>query len=179
MDQIVIAQPSIETTRFVLRPPRKSDAGLITMYASDERIARGLRAVPHPLPPGSVEAMITRALNADRTEDVWIMDGAAHGFAEAFGVVSLDNMDRDQSEIFYWVAPAFWNIGLATEAVRAIISANPRKTRRFFAEVFQDNPGSARVLTNCGFEYLGDAEAFSVSRNATMPTWTYTLKTGL
>lgn len=179
MDQLTITQPSIETTRFVLRPPRNSDAGLITMYAYDERVARGLRAVPHPLPPGSVEAMIIRALSADRTEDVWIMDGSAHGFAEAFGVVSLDNMDRDQSEIFYWVAPAFWNIGLATEAVRAIISANPRKTRRFFAEVFQDNPGSARVLTNCGFEYLGDAEAFSVSRNATMPTWTYTLKTGL
>lgn len=179
MDQFVIAQPSIETTRFIMRPPRKSDAGLIMMYASDERVARGLRAIPHPLPPGSVEVMIDRASAPDRTEDVWVLDGSAFGLAEAFGIVSLDNMDREQSEIFYWVAPAFWNIGLATEAVRAIIQTNPRKTRRFFAEVFQDNPGSARVLTNCGFEYLGDAEAFSVSRNATMPTWTYTLRTGL
>ncbi|MFT4744129.1 MAG: RimJ/RimL family protein N-acetyltransferase, partial [Yoonia sp.] len=47
------------------------------------------------------------------------------------------------------------------------------------AEMFQVNPGSARVLTNCGFDYLGDAEAFSVARGATVPTWTYTLKTGL
>jgi hypothetical protein len=29
------------------------------------------------------------------------------------------------------------------------------------------------VLTNTGFEYLGDAEAFSVARNAPVPTWTY------
>ena len=36
-----------------------------------------------------------------------------------------------------------------------------------------DNPASARVLTNTGFEYLGDAEAFSVARGSTVPTWTY------
>ena len=45
-----------------------------------------------------------------------------------------------------------------------------------FASVFQDNPASARVLTNCGFEYLGDAESFSVARGATVPTWTYSRK---
>lgn len=179
MYQVAIDQPVIQAARFIMRPPRKSDAGLIAMYASDERVARGSRAIPHPLPPGSVEAMIERAQAPDRTEDVWIMDGSAQGHAEAIGVISLDNMDRDQSEIFYWVAPAFWNTGFASEAVRALIAANPRGAKRFFAEVFQDNPGSARVLSNCGFDYLGDAEAFSVARNATVPTWTYTLKTGL
>ena len=179
MDQVVIDQAVIEAERFVMRPPRKSDAGLLAVYASDERVARGSRAIPHPLPPGSIEAMIDRAQSPDRTEDVWILDGSAFGHAEAIGVVSLDNMDRDQSEIFYWVAPAFWNTGFASEAVRALIAANPRRAKRFFAEVFQDNPGSARVLSNCGFDYLGDAEAFSVARNATIPTWTYTLKTGL
>ena len=38
------------------------------------------------------------------------------------------------------------------------------------------DPGSARVLTNCGFVYLGDAETFSVARNARVPTWTYIRK---
>lgn len=140
MDQFVIAQPSIETTRFIMRPPRKSDAGLIMMYASDERVARGLRAVPHPLPPGSVEAMIDRASAPDRTEDVWVLDGSAFGLAEAFGIVSLDNMDRDQSEIFYWVAPTFWNIGLATEAVRAIIQTNPAKLADFLQKCSKTIP---------------------------------------
>ena len=45
-----------------------------------------------------------------------------------------------------------------------------------FSAVFQDNPASARVLTNCGFEYVGDAEAFSVARNAKVTTWTYIRK---
>ena len=87
-------------------------------------------------------------------------------------------MDRGQSEIGYWVAPAFWNTGFASEAVKAMVAANPHNARTIFAEVFQDNPVSARVLTNCGFEYLGDAEAFSVARNAAVQTWTYIRKQG-
>jgi RimJ/RimL family protein N-acetyltransferase len=174
----ITVQQTISSDRFMLRPCRKSDAGLIAMYASDDRVARGTRSVPHPLPPGTVEAMIERSLRSDRTEDVWIIDGSALGHAEALGLISLERMDRAQSEIFYWIAPAFWNTGYASEAVRALIAANPHQSERIFAEVFQDNPGSARVLTNCGFDYLGDAEAFSVSRGATVPTWTYTLKTG-
>ncbi len=47
-----------------------------------------------------------------------------------------------------------------------------------FAEAFQDNPQSARVLTNAGFQYLGDAESFSVARNARVPTWTYVKRLG-
>lgn len=172
----ITVQDTITAERFVLRPCRKSDAGLIAMYAADERVARGTRSIPHPLPPGTIEAMIDRAGLPDRTEDIWVIDGSAQGHVEALGLISLERMDRQQSEIFYWIAPAFWNTGLASEAVRALIAANPHKSERVFAEAFQDNPGSARVLTNCGFDYLGDAEAFSVARNATVPTWTYTLK---
>jgi RimJ/RimL family protein N-acetyltransferase len=174
--ETVTTQPTIEADRFVLRPLRRSDAGLIALYAADERVARGTRAIPHPLPPGAAEALIDRALNPNRTEDIWAMDGSAHGHAEVLGLISLERMDRNQSEVFYWVAPAFWNTGFASEAVRVLIEANPHQAKQIFAEVFQDNPGSARVLTNCGFDYLGDAEAFSVARGATVPTWTYSLK---
>jgi RimJ/RimL family protein N-acetyltransferase len=174
----ITVQETITAARFVLRPCRKSDAGLIAMYAADERVARGTRSIPHPLPPGTIEAMIDRAGATDRTEDIWVIDGSEHGHVEALGLITLERMDRNQSEIFYWIAPAFWNTGLASEAVRALIAANPHKAATIFAEAFQDNPGSARVLTNCGFDYLGDAEAFSVARNATVPTWTYTLKVG-
>jgi len=149
---------------------------LIEMYLSDEKLARGLRTVPHPLPPTTVEAMINRAMQPDRSEDVWVMDGSASGHAEVLGVITLRSMDRQQSEVFYWVAPAFWNIGFATEAVRTLLQANPHDAAHYFADAFQDNPGSARVLTNCGFDYLGDAETYSIARKATVPTWTYTLK---
>jgi RimJ/RimL family protein N-acetyltransferase len=172
----IVVQPALAAERFVLRPLRMSDAGLIEMHTSDRRVAEGTRTIPHPLPPGATEAFIARTLAEGRGEDIWVMDGSERGHIEVLGLVSLIRMERAQSEIKYWVAPAFWNTGYASEAVGAIVAANPHQARTLFAEVFQDNPGSARVLTNSGFEYLGDAEAFSVARGATVPTWTYLRK---
>ncbi|MBT8425602.1 MAG: GNAT family N-acetyltransferase [Silicimonas sp.] len=169
----IVNLPVIETERLILRPLRRSDAGLMELYGADERVARMTRSIPHPLPPGVTESFITRALSDDREEDVWVLDGSSRGLGELLGLIALERMDRDQSEIGYWVAPAFWNTGLASEAVRALVDANPQENRTMFASVFQDNPASARVLTNTGFQYLGDAEAYSVARGATVPTWTY------
>jgi RimJ/RimL family protein N-acetyltransferase len=169
------AQPVIASERFVLRPLLRSDAGLVAHWAGDPRVARGTRSIPQPYPPGAAEALIARAAKPDRTEDVWALDGTAQGLAEVLGLIHLARMDRRQSEISFWIAPAFWNTGLASEAVGALIAANPQESEAVFAEVFQDTPGSARVLTNNGFEYLGDAESFSVARGQVVPTWTYAL----
>jgi RimJ/RimL family protein N-acetyltransferase len=177
----ILPEGGIAAGRFVLRPVRRSDAGLFAMYAGDRRVAEATRSIPHPLPPGAADAFVTRATSGKSDEDVWVMDGSSTGLAEVLGVINLKRMDeskwdRGQSEIGYWVAPAFWNTGFASEAVRALVGANPQKNRTIFAEVFQDNAGSARVLTNAGFHYLGDAETFSVARNARVPTWTYIRK---
>jgi RimJ/RimL family protein N-acetyltransferase len=166
----------IPAGRLLLRPLRKSDAGLMALYSGDRRVAEGTQSIPHPLPPGAAEAYVARMIAGSGPEQAWVMDGSATGLAEVLGVISLKAMDRNQSEISYWVAPAFWNAGFASEGVRALVQANPLKSRTIFAEVFQDNPRSARVLTNCGFEYIGDAESFSVARNARVQTWTYLKK---
>lgn len=176
MNDLVAAeerQIGIVTDRFVLRPLRASDAGLIAHYSADRRVAEGTRSIPHPLPPGAAESYVRRALAADRVEDVWAIDGSANKLAEVLGVVSLTRIEREQSELGFWIGAGFWNTGFATEAVAALVAANPHGSRTLFAEAFQDNPGSARVLTNCGFEYLGDAESWSVARDARVPTWTY------
>lgn len=176
MHDPILNQAVIETERFVLRPLRKSDKGLIDLYGSDARVARMTTAIPHPVPPGLVDDLIARATAQDRDEDIWAMDGSKSNGGELMGVISLERMDRNQSEIAYWVAPAFWNGGLARDAVKALVDANPRGNGTMFASVFQDNPASAKVLTHCGFDYLGDAESFSVARDTTVPTWTYLKK---
>ena len=169
---------SIATDRFVLRAVRRFDVGLFAMYAGDRRVAEATQGIPHPLPPGAADAFVTRAIASGAEEDIWVMDGTSSGLAEVLGVISLKKMDRAQSEVAFWVAPAFWNLGIASEAVQALVAANPQGDKTMFAEAFQDNPQSARVLTNAGFQYLGDAESFSVARDACVPTWTYVKKLG-
>ncbi|WP_299359957.1 GNAT family N-acetyltransferase [uncultured Paracoccus sp.] len=166
-------QPTIAAGRFALRPLRPSDAGLIAHYMADRRLAEGTRTIPHPLPPGAAQAYVTRALAPDRQQDVWAIDASAFDQCELVGVVSLTRLEDERSELEFWIGPGFWNTGFATEAVQALVSANPHGARTIFAEAFQDNPGSAKVLTNCGFSYLGNAESWSVARRARVPTWTY------
>ena len=169
-------QGTIQTDRFELRPLRVSDIGLIELYASDERVAGMTSSITHPLPPGTTEAFVNRCIAHERDEDVWVIGGPKSDDAEVMGLISLTRMDRNQSEVGYWVAPAYWNTGLASEAVQTLVDANPMANATMFGAVFQDNPASAKVLTHCGFEYLGDAETFSVARDRSVPTWTYTRK---
>lgn len=171
-------QPVIASDQLVLRPLTDDDADLMARYVGDRRVAHATRSIAHPLPAGAVETYLANARAADRDEDVWAIDGAEAGHPTLLGVVSLKSLDRNQSQIGYWVAPAFWSTGIASKAVRLILSENPHANRTIFAEVFQDNPASARVLTQAGFEYISDAEAFSVARNCTVPTWTYLRRMG-
>lgn len=169
-------QPTFAAGRFDLRPPRASDAGLMSHYVGDERVARNTSNFPHPLPPGTIEGYLARVTAPDRVETIWIIDGSRDGGSEVMGAIGMKKVDEGQCEIGYWVAHPFWNTGVVSEAVGALLAANPCKCRTVFASVFQDNPVSARVVTKHGFAYLGDAETFSVARNAKVPTWTYSRK---
>ena len=175
-DMSVSPQPVIPADMFDLRPVRRSDAGLIALYGGDKRISMMTTSIPHPLPPGATEQFLDRALADKRSEDVWALDGTRTGGPEVMGLISLERLSDDQSEVGYWVAPAFWGKGVTRVALEALIEVNPQGCKTFFGSVFQDNPRSAKVLTDCGFAYIGDAEAHSVARSANVPTWTYLRK---
>lgn len=167
------AQPQIDAARLTLRHLCDEDAPLIAHYANDRRVSEMTTTIPFPLPASAARELIGRARDPSRSEDFWAIDTSRSDGAALVGLISLTHLDLDQSEVGYWIAPAFWNRGFAQEALAALIGANPHRNRTLFASVFQDNPVSARVLTNCGFVYLGDAEAWSVARNANVPSWTY------
>lgn len=176
MQDTIIGQQILEAERFSLRPVRASDAGLMTMYASDERVARMTTSIPHPLPPGAAQGFLESVMKEDSDEVVWAIDGSAHGHGELLGLISLEHVTDHQSEVGYWVAPQFWNTGLASEALNALVAANPREDTSIVASIFQDNPASAKVVTHAGFKLIGESEKFSVARNAQVPTWDYILQ---
>ncbi|WP_354693294.1 GNAT family N-acetyltransferase, partial [Escherichia coli] len=86
-----------------MRPLRRSDMGLIELYAGDRRVASNTASIPHPMPPGATDAFVTRVMAGQGDDTVWAMDASASGMAELVGVISLKRMDRAQSEIGYWV----------------------------------------------------------------------------
>lgn len=167
------AQPVMDTARLVLRPARRADAGLLALQAGDWRVARHTRSIPHPLPPGSTDAFIARAARADRTEDVWVIDGHASGLPEVAGVLGLERRGQNVSQVGFWIAPGFWGVGIASEAVEALVERNPHDAHEIVAEVFQDNPASAKVLSHAQFTYLGEGASYSVARQSRVACWRY------
>jgi len=175
-DHADFSQPNVAAGNLCLRPLQRSDAPLVARYANDRRVAQMTTSIPFPLSRGAAEEFCSAAVAPTRLDDVWAIDGSAGGAEALLGVISLRYLDREQSEVGYWVAPAFWNRGYASAALAALLKANPHQNRSVVGSVFQDNVPSAHVLTGAGFVLLGEAEAFSLARGAHVPTWTY-LKT--
>ena len=67
------------------------------------------------------------------------------GFAGTAAVFSADG-DR---EVTYWIARHAWGRGVATEALRVLVSREPE--RPLFARVAAHNTASIAVLTKVGF----------------------------
>ena len=171
MQDALTAIPSIETERLTLRAPRPSDAGLVSLYAGDARVARMTESIPHPYPAEAAGAFVRRATERPDGKATWTIEGK--GLSEVLGMVTLTPVGDRRCEIGFWIAPAFWSAGFASEALTGLLEANPLGCRAIFASVFQDNPVSARILTALGFAYVGDAETHCVARDARVATWTY------
>lgn len=154
---------TIETERLTLRRPRASDAGPISMYAGDRRVAEMLERVPHPYPPGAAEAFVARALKDGTPEHVWVMDAVKIDGPEFIGVISLIRKTEGVT-LGYWVGPPFWNTGYASEAAQAVVDvARSAGIGALEAEVVEGNDPSAHVLVNAGFREIGARETYGVA----------------
>lgn len=162
----------IQTERLSLRPLQDSDAGLISLYVGDERVALNLAVVPHPYPDGAAEAYITRSQSPEEDEIIWAIDLNN----ELIGVISISPKETGRGNIGYWLAPQFWGAGFTPEALEVVVSyARTNGFKGLDASVHQGNQGSARVLIKEMFEYCGDSETHSIPRGGMVAAWNYKL----
>lgn len=111
------AQPVISARRFDLRLLRHSDIGLLELHSADLRVVWMTGRIAHPLPPSATEAYVERDMQPSREKDIWAINGRKSELLDVMGVISLKRLERDQSELGYWIEAALWNTVLASEAV--------------------------------------------------------------
>lgn len=180
MSETIAPQPVLVTERLRLRPLRASDAGLVALYASDPRVARMTADIPHPYPPGAAEAFIERVRSPKSRQTAWAIDTGEDDENGLVGVIGVKQREPGVGDLGYWVAPAFWGTGYASEAVEAVATwAAGAGFRTLQAEVLQDNAASAKVLVRDGFAYVGDGEVHALARGAMVPTFRYVRGVGL
>ena len=160
----------IRTARLVLRPLEIDDAAWIGPESARPEICRMTSRVPAQNPPLFAEAfvLIMRAREQIRGDMVRAICEAETG--SAVGVIGLHPHDAGW-ELGYWLTPAVWGQGYATEAAQGLCTwARGHEMAPITASHFDDNPASGRVLEKSGFGYTGETgTAFSFGRMGSAP----------
>ncbi|MFG1302067.1 GNAT family N-acetyltransferase [Xanthobacter sp. V3C-3] len=149
--------PVLETERLVLRAPRIEDVAAVAELANNRKIAEMTANLPFPYRPSDAHAFVETlaAIPDAATFAVFLKREGALAFA---GMVSFGRRPPEPApEIGYWIGEPFWGLGIATEAVRAVIDYAFSETdlSLLLGSARVVNPGSRRVLEKCGFQWSG------------------------
>lgn len=143
---------------FILRPWRSEDAAALAAAADNPKIAANLRnSFPSPYTLADAERFIQDCIAQGEERQLAqaiIIEGKAAG---SIGVFVKDDVYEKSAELGYWLAEEYWGRGVMTEAARRICreAFDRFDILRVFAEPFESNLGSRRVLEKAGFTYEG------------------------
>jgi RimJ/RimL family protein N-acetyltransferase len=147
----------LRTERLFLRPAWLEDAPELTRAIGHEPVVRMLSRVPWPYREEHARAWIATTKDA-RLPNALVTLPKEDG--RIIGGCGLHE-DEGRIEVGYWIAPAYWGRGYATEALRGVLSlAQLIGHRRIVSRHAMDNPASGRVLRKAGFRPTGRAHAF-------------------
>ena len=78
-----------------------------------------------------------------------------------------------EAEITYWIDKKFWGRGIATKALRYLLTIE--NARPIYGRVAFDNFGSQKVLEKCGFVKIGSDKGFANARQEEIEEFIYKL----
>ena len=152
------AEERIETGRLILRPWRESDAESLFRYACDPDVGPRAGWPPHKDIEES-RRVIRDIFTNDRTWAVTLRETDEAIGCMGYYIHGESNIaiGENDAEIGYWIAKPYWNRGLATEALRAMVDYcfNVKGFLTLWSDFFIDNPASGRVMEKCGFKDTG------------------------
>ncbi|MCQ2134910.1 MAG: GNAT family N-acetyltransferase [Bacteroidales bacterium] len=148
----------METERLILRPWLVSDAEALFKYACDPDVGLAAGWPPHKDVAESLSVIRTYFAN-DRTWAIVLKETSEPIGCIGYYVHGESNIEigEEDAEIGYWIAKPYWNQGICTEALRAMIDYcfNVKGFITLWSDFFVDNPASGRVMEKCGFVDTG------------------------
>jgi len=145
--------PTIELEKVILRQLKPSDRGDIFEAYSDKE-AMKFRHNPAPRSMGDAETMISRSLIDARSDKAirWGIEERASGKIIGTFVWKIEN-GKSESEIGYSLNKGWWNRGLMTTILSAMVSHLLEKedVSTLIAMTHRLNVASVRLLDKTGF----------------------------
>jgi RimJ/RimL family protein N-acetyltransferase len=141
---------------FTIRNWQAGDETSLAHHANNRKIWRNVRdRFPHPYTLEDASWWVGFANSETPATNFAIeVEGAAVG---GIGLLLRDDIYRLSAEIGYWLGEEFWGRGIVAGAVRALTdyAFASFDLCRIYAEVFEWNPASMRVLEKAGFQFEG------------------------
>ena len=146
----------IKTSFGSLRVYTLADAESLAKYANNPKIADNLRdGFPHPYTRENALEFI-RIATAKNPPTLFAIADSVEVIG-GIGLMPKTDVHRLTAELGYWLGEPFWGQGIGAESVKAIVSYGFETLGllRIFAEPYDSNPASCRVLEKAGFVLEG------------------------
>ncbi len=157
------------TERLFLRPLWPEDTDSLAARLGLECVVRNLGTAPWPYTRAHAEAKIAEDFDAwphKVSLAIFMRTDAGPQHVGGIGFGKSTVRERE-TELGYWIAPAYWGLGIAVEAGRAVLEHAFMAWRheRICAGHYLDNPASGKVLRKLGFQPTGErTRYFSIAR---------------
>jgi RimJ/RimL family protein N-acetyltransferase len=152
----------------IIRQWTINDLDNLVSYANNINIWNTLRNYfPHPYTKENGEEWLNKTIGQEPVVNFAIdLDGKAVG---GIGLILNSDVYIMSAEIGYWIGEPYWGLGIATEALKQIVDYTFYyfDIIRLYAEVFENNKASMRVLEKNGF-YLEGVRRKAVIKNGTL-----------
>jgi len=148
----------IETERLMLRPWKLDDATALYKYASDSRVSELALWPPHTSVEMSREVIEKIFMPNPYTLAIILKEtGEPIG---CIGLVPVGDEHHEtassEREVGYWIGHSFWNMGLTSEALKALIDYCHESIglQSLLITTDKQNIASQRVAEKCGFRFV-------------------------
>lgn len=138
--------------KVILREWKKSDAGPLAKIANNKKIWDNVRdRLPFPYTKKDAKEWLT-LVKKQETVTTFCLEADGQ-LAGSIGFTLKEDVYRKNAEIGYFVGEEYWGQGVATEAVRQLVDYMQKNfdLTRIYAEVFEYNKASMKVLEKNGF----------------------------
>lgn len=152
----------------ILRPWQKEDATALATIANNAKIAANVRdRFPHPYTVNDAQQWIQLNQHKIPCENFAII--FENELAGSIGCLPKDDVYRKNIEVGYFIAEKFWGKGIASKALSVLLEYIPQRfdVTRVYAEVFETNTASMKVLQKNGF-YLESIRRKAVIKNGSL-----------
>ena len=149
----------LETERLILRKFVIEDAAaMYKNWASDEEVTKYLTWPAHS--SEEISRIVTEDwVNAYSEENFYQWAIVLKDIEEPIGSMSVVHMDEDISMVHvgYCIGRNWWNKGITSEALKAVIAFffDVVDVNRIEAKHDLQNPNSGKVMKKCGMKYEG------------------------